>query len=44
MYTKNMSRPNTVPCGTPDLTGATSDNSPSTITLWCHSVSQEEIQ
>ena len=32
MYTKNMRGPNTVPCGTPDLTGVVSDDSPSTIT------------
>jgi hypothetical protein len=34
MYIKNSSYPRTVPCGTPEATGAGSDATPSTITLW----------
>ena len=34
MYTKNISGPNTDPCGTPDLAWATEDIAPSTTTRW----------
>ena len=34
MYIKNSSYPRTIPCGTPYVTGAGSDATPSTITLW----------
>ena len=39
-----MRGPKTVPYGTPDITDVALDDSPSTITLWCLSVNQEEIQ
>ena len=34
MYARNRSRPSTVPCGTPEVTGAELDDLPSTTTLW----------
>jgi hypothetical protein len=34
MYIKNSSVPRTVPWGTPEVTGAGSDATPSKITLW----------
>ena len=34
MYIRNKRGPSTVPCGTPDSTGAGSDTAPSTTTTW----------
>ena len=41
IYKKNISGPNTVPCGTPDFTLTKSDTYPSTTTRCVRSVSQE---
>ena len=40
MYNINIRGPKTIPCGTPDLTGASLEQSPSTTTLWDWPVNQ----
>ena len=40
MYRMNIKGPSTVPCGTPDLTAVSSDDSPSTTTHCVRPVSQ----
>jgi hypothetical protein len=44
MYIKYSSGPGTVPWGTPEVTGAVSDATPSTITLWVRPVRKLLIQ
>ena len=44
IYSKNITGPRTVPCGTPDMTLAYSDSNPSITTLCDLWVSQEDNQ
>ena len=44
MYTRKRSGPSTLPCGTPDNTGLTSDEAPSIATYWEQSLRKSLIQ
>ena len=44
IHRRNSSRPNTVPCGTPEVTGAYSDFTPSRTTSWRRLMRKDSIQ